>query len=104
MRIPKPVRILLSAIIAGFVIGLTLSIGVRRLGWPAYGFLLFAIPPLSFLLTWPIDAVDLWMRRKSRDPLWLMGHEGKEWLKTPEGLEWLKTPQGKDWEKPSWRT
>ena len=38
----------------------------------------------------PIDAFDFWLRRKTRDPAWLISHEGRNWLETDEGLDWAK--------------
>ena len=38
----------------------------------------------------PIDSFDFWLRRKTRDPVWLISHEGRQWLETDEGREWAK--------------
>jgi hypothetical protein len=35
-----------------------------------------------------ISTLDLWLRRKTRDQLWLWSGEGKAWLKTEEGQAW----------------
>ena len=35
-----------------------------------------------------VDRFDLWLRRATRDPLWLMTDDGKTWLATPEGKAW----------------
>lgn len=36
----------------------------------------------------PIGTFDLWLRRRSRDPYWLMTDAGQEWIKTEEGRRW----------------
>jgi hypothetical protein len=35
-----------------------------------------------------VDHVDLWLRRRTRDPIWLMTDEGRAWLSSPAGVAW----------------
>ncbi|MGL5058833.1 MAG: hypothetical protein ACRC62_02535 [Microcoleus sp.] len=51
-----------------------------------FGLLLF--PIFSIVGGMPIDNLDLWLRRKTRDPIWLMTDEGREWLNSEEGQIW----------------
>jgi hypothetical protein len=48
--------------------------------------------PLRHLLKGilPVDALDLWLRRRTRDPMWLMTNEGRAWLESEEGLMWVR--------------
>ncbi|MBI5240332.1 MAG: hypothetical protein HY926_07645 [Elusimicrobia bacterium] len=77
MRIAKPYRLLIPAIAAGVAAGLTL--GSAKLLWLAI---------LLFAGAYVTDPLDFWLRRKTKDPIWLMSYEGREWLKTPEGQKW----------------
>jgi hypothetical protein len=38
----------------------------------------------------PVDALDLWLRRRTRDPMWLMTNEGRAWLESEDGLMWVR--------------
>ncbi|WP_442485839.1 hypothetical protein [Aeoliella sp. SH292] len=54
--------------------------------------------PISYLIAFAfsvvvIDPFDLWLRRATRDPVWLMTSEGKKWLATDEGKLWQKAKE-----------
>lgn len=94
MNIPKPVRVLCYGSIAfglsGVIIGpLWPSIGMWAL-IPAV--LLF--PVFHVLGGIPVDGFDYWLRRTTRDPVWLMTDEGRKRLATPEGAEWTRRKNG----------
>jgi hypothetical protein len=46
-----------------------------------------------FNLFSPVDSLDLWLRRRTKDDYWLMSNEGKKWLDSKEGEDWLKTEE-----------
>ena len=86
--IPKPIRQLWYGFV-GF--SLTIFCAVLLSKWLGnWGvFLAFLLYPLFNLVGgMPIDYFDGWLRRKTRDPIWLMTQEGKEWLKSEEGQAW----------------
>lgn len=88
MTIPKPIRCILypipGAVLAGGLIGLFHG----RWGWPAFLFVLVALPPVGTVLSLPVDSLDLWLRRRTRDPVWLLTDEGRAWLMTADGQHW----------------
>ena len=82
MKIGKTYRLFIPSLAAGAAAGLTL--GAKKPLWLAI--LLFAIAyGLAAHIT---DTLDFWLRRKTKDPIWLLSYEGREWLKTPEGQKW----------------
>ena len=90
MRIAKPIRNI------GYMsISLSLSVLTYALTKPYIGLggLVLAVvlwPIYNLVGGSPIDAFDFWLRRKTRDPGWLISHEGREWLDTQEGREWAQ--------------
>ena len=79
MAIGKPGRILLQSMLTGIVTGLVGYFAVHRLG--VLGALV-AIPTLlitSFVFGEVASALDDWLRRVTRDPLWLMTEKGRSW-------------------------
>lgn len=88
MLIPKPIRQILYCVIALFLCilcALLLSKWLGNLGI-VLAFLLY--PLFNVCGGIPIDSLDLWLRRKTRDPIWLISNEGREWLKSEEGELW----------------
>jgi hypothetical protein len=91
--IPKPIRQICYCIIGlsfSTVCALILSHSLGKLGI-FLGFLLY--PVFNVLGGMPIDNFDRWLRRKTRDPVWLMTQEGREWLKSEEGQVWQQENQ-----------
>ena len=86
MIIGKPYRIISGALLAGAATGLIVRLSHRP--WLVIFFI-----PIYFVFEALISATDLWLRRTTKDRLWLWGNEGKEWLKTPKGAAW-KTRTG----------
>ena len=90
MRLGKLTRVFGSSTIAamlavGSAIGLSRWIGL----WGyAVGLLLF--PFFNFFGAVPVNALDFWLRRKTKDEIWLRSHEGKRWLQTKQGQAWQK--------------
>jgi hypothetical protein len=84
MRVAKVYRVFLYGVATGLVIVLLFLV------FGKWGLLagVFLAPIISIFAGLPIDAFDLWLRRKSRDPVWLMTDEGREWLKTEDGRRW----------------
>jgi hypothetical protein len=84
MRVAKIYRVFLYGAATGVVIvGLSLVFGK----WGLLVGVLLA-PIINIFAGLPIDAFDLWLRRRSRDPLWLMTDEGRALLKTEDGRRW----------------
>ena len=91
MHIPKPIRVLGYFSVA--FTGTALFVAFSR---PYIGPIALVLAPIVFIAFnivggAPIDAFDLWLRRKTRDPIWLIGHEGQAWLATEEGRRWSRT-------------
>ena len=94
-RISKTVRSFCYPLVS---MGLTLL--VYKVLQPFIGAwaVLLCLPLLFWLhLFSPVDTLDLWLRRVTRDPYWLMTNEGAAWLRTEEGKAWLKTKKGHNW-------
>jgi hypothetical protein len=101
MTIPKPVREMgryalwfgLIALLADPVLALGKDQIIVK---AALGFGLFVGSfGLSLVFSWVvIDPIDLWLRRTTRDPLWLMTYEGKSWLASAEGQAWSSSGRG----------
>jgi len=86
-RISKPIRILCYPIVS---IGLSLLICKGLQYFIGIWVYLFYLPLfLLFHILSPIDFLDLWLRKVTKDPVWLMTEEGREWLETEEGKQWL---------------
>ncbi len=93
MVIPKPIRQICYGIIGlsiSLLCALILSYFLGKLGI-FMGFFLY--PVFNVLGGMPIDHIDRWLRRKTRDPIWLMTDEGREWLKSEEGQAWQQEHQ-----------
>jgi len=94
--IPKTVRVF-----GYFTVACTGTALFAALTRPHLGPFSLILAPIVFIILnviggMPIDAFDLWLRRTTRDPIWLMGHEGQKWLNTEEGRRWSATKQGTD--------
>ncbi len=93
MLIPKPIRLICYCLVGlslSILCALILSQKLGKLGI-FMGFFLY--PVFNILGGMPIDIVDSWLRRKTRDPIWLMTQEGREWLKSEEGQAWQQEHQ-----------
>jgi hypothetical protein len=93
MKIPKVIRHLIQlAIFCLLAIALLAVAPHVQKSWRIV--LLIATVPVAFfgalIISFYVDKIDLWLRRKSRDPIWLMTHEGKQWLASEEGQKWQK--------------
>jgi hypothetical protein len=86
MYIAKPFRHIIPGIIAfssfGYMLALRINIWITLIC-----FLLLWILSDWFINAF-INAIDLWMRRQTKDTLWLRSAEGREWLKTEQGQQW----------------
>ena len=56
---------------------------------------------MAFLVLWAlsegsVNAVDMWLRRTTKDDHWLASHEGRAWLETPEGKAWKAQQSAQD--------
>lgn len=96
MRISKPIRQILYLLVSLGVSGSLAAATRSSLGWAALCFFVLAFPPLSLLLTLPIDALDRWLRRRSRDPMWLLSEEGRAWLESEAGRSWRAAQGARD--------
>jgi hypothetical protein len=88
MHISKPVRHVLYLLVPLLVAGALFTVTHAWLGRLSLLFFLLVLPPISIAVTLPIDSLDLWLRRRTRDPIWLLTDEGRIWLATPEGRKW----------------
>ncbi len=90
MRIGKIPRVLGSSAIASLLaVGSALWLS-RFIGLWGYAVALVLFPFLNFLGAVPINALDFWLRRSTKDEIWLRSHEGKQWLQTKQGRAWQK--------------
>ncbi len=88
MRIGKLTRVLGSSAIAALLaVGSALWLS-RFIGLWGYAVGLLLFPFLNFLGAMPINALDFWLRRATKDEIWLRSHEGKRWLQTKQGQAW----------------
>jgi hypothetical protein len=87
MLIGKPVRLLASLSFTTAMLGV--AIYASNCWW--LGLLFF---PAYLVVSLLIDALDLRLRRTTKDPLWLISNEGKSWLDTADGHDW-KALEGK---------
>jgi hypothetical protein len=90
MRISKPARHVLYLLSPLLVARALFTVTYAWLGRLSLLFSLLVVPPISIVVTLPIDSLDLWLRRRTRDPSWLLTNEGRAWLATPEGREWVE--------------
>lgn len=88
MNIPKPIRNLCYMLIGLSLSTLCAWLLSKWLGiWGIFlGFLLY--PMFTLFGGMPVDSLDFWLRRKTRDSLWLRTDEGKQWLNSEEGVAW----------------
>ena len=85
MRIGKVSRVLGSSAIASLLaVGSALWLS-RFIGLWGYAVALVLFPFLNFLGAMPVNALDFWLRRSTKDEIWLRSHEGKQWLQTKQG-------------------
>ena len=90
MRIGKVPRVLGSSAIASLLaVGSALWLS-RFIGLWSYAAGLLLFPFFNFLGAVPINALDFWLRRSTKDEIWLRSHEGKQWLQTKQGQAWQK--------------
>jgi hypothetical protein len=90
MHIAKPIRVFGYMAISFTLSALTYAVTKPYIG---VGGLVLAVvlwPIYNIVGGSPIDAFDFWLRRKTRDPIWLISHAGRQWLDTDEGREWAK--------------
>jgi hypothetical protein len=89
MRIGKTWRQLLQvALAAGFT--LSISIVVSRPLEPLLPVVTWAVAVPTYFIIWfglslVVPEVDHWLRRLTRDPLWLETDEGRRWKERQEG-------------------
>jgi len=91
-RISKPVRHLCYPVVAGAIAFLTYKLAahfIREWAYLISWFVFFWF----YQFASPIDKLDLWLRKYTKDDIWLLTQEGKEWLKTEQGQEWTSTHQ-----------
>ena len=93
MKIPKVMRHLIQ--LAMFCLLAIASFTVAPHLPKPWSIVLFILTvPLAFfaalILSFYVDRIDLWLRRRSHDQIWLMTHEGKQWLASEEGQKWQK--------------
>ena len=90
MYIPKIVRVPIYFAISFTAVAVTVALTRPAIGWLSIPLGLLLFPIFNVLGGAPVDAVDLWLRRKTKDPIWLMTREGEEWLQTDEGQHWSR--------------
>ena len=81
MYIAKPFRLIAYGAIIGAGAGVTYGFLHRRIGFWAVIPTLIAIPVFALLGGLVVDSFDFWLRRVTRDPIWVRQHEKKK--KTP---------------------
>ena len=94
MRIAKPIRVFCCGAIAGGLSFATFELFSMAIGRWALLPAMLLLPVFAYFGGIPIDVLDFWLRKRTRDPLWLLSSEGQEWLKSPEGAEWSKNQEG----------
>jgi xanthosine utilization system XapX-like protein len=77
MYIAKPFRILSYGVIIGAGGGLTFGFLYRHIGFWAVIPALIAVPIFGLLGGFVVDSFDSWLRRVTRDPIWMRQHERK---------------------------
>jgi xanthosine utilization system XapX-like protein len=81
MYIAKPFRIISYGVIIGAGVGLMFGLLHRRIGLWAVIPASIAVPVCGLLGGFVVDSFDFWLRRVTRDPIWVRQHEKKK--KTP---------------------
>jgi hypothetical protein len=90
MCIPKIIRVPFCFSISFTAVAATVELTRPLIGWMSIPLAVLLFPIFNLLGGVPVDAFDVWLRRKTKDPIWLLTHEGKEWLKTDDGQEWKR--------------
>lgn len=93
MYIPKPHRLLIQfTLFVALAVAFVAVASELRPAALAIVALLLAVPGaymIAFVFSMAvIDPLDLWLRRRTRDPIWLMTSEGREWLSSDENKKW----------------
>ena len=91
-RISKPIRHICYPVVAGAIAFFIYRVTFQFIEARAYLFALLAFF-WFYKVNSPIDQLDLWLRKHTKDNIWLFTQEGKEWLKTKQGQEWTATRQ-----------
>lgn len=78
MYIAKPFRVLACGVIIGAGVGLTFGLLYRRIGIWAVIPALIAFPVFGVVGGFVVDSFDFWLRRVTRDPLWVKQHEHRK--------------------------
>ena len=93
MKIPKFWRHLIQLVLFALLAFALLHIPALLPKSLAIVMLVLAVPLAYFgalFLSFYVDKVDWWLRRRSRDKIWLMTGEGKKWLASEDGQRWQK--------------
>ncbi|WP_438038265.1 multiheme c-type cytochrome [Sorangium sp. So ce128] len=88
VKIGKPVRILMSALLAGGAAGAVGGGLYSRIEVLSAAAAMVALVPAWFLWGGVVDHLDLSLRRRTRDAVWLLTREGQAWLSSTEGTAW----------------
>ena len=93
-RISKPIRHIFYPAVAGAIAFLIYKAASHFIGAWAY---LNALPAFFWFyqIDSPVDKLDIWLRKHTKDDFWLFTQEGEAWLKTDQGQEWTATHQRK---------
>jgi xanthosine utilization system XapX-like protein len=78
MYIAKPFRVLSYGLIIGAGVGLTFGLLYRHIGLWTVIPALIAFPVFGLLGGFIVDAFDSWLRRVTRDPIWVRQHEQRK--------------------------
>jgi hypothetical protein len=99
MSIPKPIRHLIQLALLIVLAAALSQLALRLRPIPLAIFAALLAVPSAFIaalvVSLCVDRVDLWLRRRSRDSLWLITDEGREWLASDEGKEWQRENETK---------
>jgi len=93
MRIPKLYRQLIQFGLFGLLCGVLLALAGRLPKAWRLALLVGTVPVAFFgalILSFCVDSLDMWLRRRSRDPIWLKTYEGRQWLASEDGQKWQK--------------
>src|SRR5271154_4973133 len=91
MYVAKPFRHLLHIMaLFGYLAAILFSLNGFAL---VIASLLYPVVYISFGLL--IDVMEWQLRKRTRDPAWLFGNEGRGWLKSEDGRKWLESDVGK---------
>jgi hypothetical protein len=78
MYIAKPFRFLFYGVIIGAGVVLTFTLLRRHIGFWALIPALIAFPVFGLVSGFVVDSFDFWLRRVTRDPIWVRQHEKKK--------------------------